>query len=82
MDGTLAEIRLFAGNFAPLNWMVCNGQLLQINTNTALFSLLGTMYGGDGINTFALPKLSPPAQAPANSMQYIICVQGIYPSRN
>jgi microcystin-dependent protein len=55
MEGTLAEIRLFAGNFAPLYWMECEGQLLSIAENTALFSLLGTTYGGDGQVTFALP---------------------------
>jgi microcystin-dependent protein len=54
-EDILAEIRLFAGNFAPRNWAFCNGQLLAISQNTALFSLLGTMYGGDGRVTFALP---------------------------
>ena len=53
----LAEIRIFAGNFAPRGWAVCNGQLLPISQNTALFSLLGTQYGGDGKTTFALPNL-------------------------
>ena len=53
----LAEIRIFAGNFPPNGWAFCNGQLLAISSNTALFSLLGTTYGGDGIRTFALPNL-------------------------
>ena len=53
----LAEIRIFAGNFAPTGWALCNGQLLQISQYTALFSLLGTTYGGDGVTTFALPDL-------------------------
>ena len=57
MDPTLAEIRLFAGNFAPLGWAICNGDLLSIAQNTALFSLIGTTYGGDGQTTFALPDL-------------------------
>jgi microcystin-dependent protein len=56
-DQFVAEIRIFAGNFAPTGWAVCNGQLLPISQNTALFSLLGTMYGGDGKSTFALPNL-------------------------
>ena len=56
-DPFVAEIRLFACNFAPLGWAKCNGQLLPISQNTALFSLLGTMYGGDGKSTFALPDL-------------------------
>lgn len=53
----VAEIRMFAGNFAPKGWALCNGQLLPISQNTALFSLLGTFYGGDGKSTFALPNL-------------------------
>ena len=56
-DPFLGEIRMFGGNFAPLNWALCEGQILQISQNTALFSLLGTYYGGDGIRTFALPDL-------------------------
>ncbi len=57
MEGTIAEIRMFAGNFAPRNWAFCNGQTLSISQNTALFSLLGTTYGGNGQTTFALPDL-------------------------
>jgi len=57
MEGTIGEIRLFAGNFAPRNWAFCNGQLLAIASNTALFSILGTTYGGNGQTTFALPDL-------------------------
>jgi len=53
----LGEIRMFGGNFAPRGWAFCNGQLLSIAQNTALFSLLGTTYGGDGQTTFALPNL-------------------------
>src|SRR5713101_6104362 len=53
----VAEIRMFAGNFAPKGWALCNGQLMPISQNTALFSLLGTTYGGDGKSTFALPNL-------------------------
>ncbi|MFH6959842.1 phage tail protein [Flavobacterium aquidurense] len=55
MEGTMSEIRLFAANFAPKNWALCSGQLLAISTNQALFSLLGTTYGGNGVQTFALP---------------------------
>ena len=54
----LGEIRLFAGNFAPVGWALCQGQLLAISENDALFTLLGTTYGGDGQSTFALPNLS------------------------
>jgi microcystin-dependent protein len=53
----IAEIRIFAGNFAPRSWAFCNGQLLPIAQNTALFSLVGTTYGGDGRTTFGLPNL-------------------------
>ena len=55
-DPFVAEIRIFAGNFAPRGWATCDGQLLPISQNTALFSLLGTTYGGDGKSTFALPN--------------------------
>lgn len=53
----IGQITLFAGNFAPRGWMFCQGQLLSIATNTALFSILGTTYGGNGQTTFALPDL-------------------------
>lgn len=56
-DPFVAEIRMFAGNFAPTGWATCDGQLMPISQNTALFSLLGTVYGGDGKSTFALPDL-------------------------
>ncbi len=54
----IGEVRIFAGNFAPRNWALCNGQLLPISQNQALFSILGTTYGGDGRTTFSLPDLS------------------------
>jgi microcystin-dependent protein len=53
----LGEIRMFGGNFAPRGWAFCNGQIMPISQNTALFSLLGTTYGGNGVTTFALPNL-------------------------
>src|SRR5437764_13408990 len=53
----VAEIRIFAFNFAPKGWALCDGQLLPLSQNTALFSLLGTFYGGDGKSTFGLPDL-------------------------
>ncbi len=55
--GFIGEVKLFAGNFAPRGWALCNGQLLPINGNEALFSIIGTLYGGDGRTTFALPDL-------------------------
>ncbi len=60
-DPFVAEIRIFPFNFAPTGWAFCNGQLLPISQNTALFSLLGTTYGGDGKSTFALPGLQDSA---------------------
>ena len=57
MDGTMAEIRYFAGSFAPRSWAFCHGQILPIAQNTALYSLLGPTYGGNGQTTFALPDL-------------------------
>ncbi|SRX52438.1 phage tail protein [Aequorivita sp. CIP111184] len=56
-DPTIAEISMFAGNFAPRSWANCDGQLLPINSYQALFSLIGTIYGGDGRTTFALPDM-------------------------
>lgn len=57
MEGTIGEIRVFAANFAPRNWASCEGQLLSIASNTALYSILGAQYGGNGTTTFALPDL-------------------------
>jgi microcystin-dependent protein len=57
MNPFVAEIRMFAGNFAPSGWALCDGQLLPLSQNTALFSLLGTVYGGNGQSNFALPNL-------------------------
>lgn len=72
----VAEIRIFAGNFAPTGWALCNGQLMPISQNTALFSLLGTTYGGDGRSTFALPNLQgsaplQPGQGPGLSQRFL-----------
>src|SRR5258708_3849636 len=56
-DQFLGEIRMFGGNFAPANWAACDGQLVAIQQHTALFSLLGTNFGGNGQSTFGLPNL-------------------------
>lgn len=66
-DPFVGEIRIVAFNFAPRGWAFCSGQLLPLSQNTALFSLLGTMYGGDGKSTFALPDLR--GRAPMHSGQ-------------
>src|ERR687886_2167008 len=72
-DPFVAEVRIFGFNFAPKGWGFCDGQLLPISQNTALFSLLGTTYGGDGKSTFALPDLQGraamhPGQGPGLSL--------------
>ena len=72
-DPFVAEIRIFGFQFAPRGWATCDGQLLPISQNTALFSLLGTTYGGDGKSTFALPNLQGsapmhPGQGPGLSL--------------
>jgi microcystin-dependent protein len=79
MEPFIGQINLFPYNFAPTNWMPCTGQLVPINQNQALFSLLGTNFGGDGTTTFGLPNLQ--GQAPAPNLQYFIAMNGIYPSR-
>ena len=75
----IGAIVLVGFNFAPTGWAFCNGQLLAINEYMALFSLLGTTYGGNGQTDFALPKLD--AGSLQSGLNYIICLNGIYPSR-
>ena len=75
----VGEIRLFAGNFAPLGWAFCDGQLLSIAENEVLFNLIGTTYGGDGQNTYALPDLRgrvPLHQGSNGQSNYIIGQSG------
>lgn len=57
MDPYLGDIRLFAGSFAPVGWVLCDGRLLAISQNDALYAIIGTTYGGDGVNTFGVPDL-------------------------
>ncbi len=57
MDAFIGQIMMFGGNFAPRNWELCNGQLLQVSQYTQLFSILGNRFGGDGMSNFALPDL-------------------------
>lgn len=76
MDPFVGEIRMFAGNFAPRGWALCNGDLISVRSNTVLFTILGTIYGGDGKNTFALPNLQGrapmhPGQSPGLSIHNI-----------
>lgn len=90
----LGEISMVGFTFAPLGWALCNGQLLPINTNTALFSLLGTTYGGNGVTTFALPNfqgrfpthfgqgpgLSPRSQGEAAGSENVTLIQTQMPA--
>lgn len=78
MDGTLATIMLFAGNFAPKYWAFCQGQILPISNNPALFTLIGNNHGGDGTTTFCLPNLTHDNP----NLHYIICIQGNWPNRD
>src|SRR4051812_24764509 len=73
----IGEIRMFGGNFAPAGWAFCNGQLMPISENDALFTLIGTTYGGDGQSTFALPDLQGrlplhQGQGPGITQSYVI----------
>lgn len=81
-DPFIGEIRMFAGTFAPRGWAFCNGQQLAISTNSALFSILGTTYGGNGQSTFALPNLQGrapihPGQSPGTSNYVLGQVGGV-----
>ena len=76
-DQFVAEIRIFPFTFAPAGWAFCNGQLMPISQNTALFALLGTTYGGDGKSTFALPDLKgSAAMHPDDGTQFPLGAQG------
>ncbi|RMG74478.1 MAG: tail fiber protein [Chloroflexi bacterium] len=79
MEPYLGQIQLFPYHFTPKGWVRCEGQILQVSQHDALFSLLGTMYGGDGRTTFRLPDLKD--KAPARYLHYCIALQGIYPQR-
>lgn len=79
MDPFLGQIELFPYTFTPVGWALCNGQLLNVVQNQALFSILGATYGGDGRNTFALPNLQ--GTEPVPYMKYYIATEGLYPTR-
>jgi len=81
-DQFLGEVRDFGFDFCPTGWYQTNGQLLPISTNTALFSLLGTLYGGDGTTTFALPTLRPRWSATGWPLTPCIAATGVFPSRS
>ena len=74
----LGEIHIFGFNYPPANFAPCNGTLMPIMRNQALFSLLGTTYGGNGVSTFALPTLAP---VKPGGPFYFICINGTFPTR-
>ena len=78
MEGYIGQVITFAGRFAPQYWMFCDGQMLDVSQNPALFSILGNTYGGDGMHTFKLPDTR---KTDGESMRHIICITGMYPSR-
>lgn len=78
MDEELyAALKLVAFDYEPMGYMTCDGRMLQINQYQPLYALLSTRFGGDGVHTFALPKLDPPAKG----LRWIICIQGLWPAR-
>jgi microcystin-dependent protein len=77
MDPIIGSVVFFGGTFAPSGFAECNGDLLPISQYTALYSILGMKYGGDGSTTFALPTIAPLG----NGVRALIAVQGVYPSR-
>jgi microcystin-dependent protein len=81
MDSLLGSIVRFAFNFTPSGWLLCNGQTLDISTYQALYSLIGTRFGGNGTSNFCLPNLNNAALCSGNT-KYYISTQGLYPSRS
>jgi microcystin-dependent protein len=79
MDAFVGTILLLPYGFTPVGWEICDGRKLSINQNQALYSLLGTKFGGDPGSNFALPDLR--GKAPAPNMAYYIALNGIYPDR-
>ncbi|MDF2521312.1 MAG: phage Tail Collar domain protein [Clostridia bacterium] len=77
MDYLIGQIQLFPYNFIPMDWLACNGQVLSIMQYQALYSLIGTKFGGDGSSSFALPNMQ--GAEPIPGMAYAICCNGIYP---
>jgi microcystin-dependent protein len=85
MEPLLGSLLLVPYNFEPQGWAFCKGQLLPISQNMALFSLIGTTYGGDGKTTFALPSLSGDkgiTDASGAALNWIIALVGVFPSRS
>jgi microcystin-dependent protein len=83
-DPLIGEIRMFAGSYEPRGWAMCDGRLLSISRHSALFSVVGTAYGGDGMTTFALPDLRervPSSTHEGPGPSFIIALEGNFPAR-
>jgi microcystin-dependent protein len=78
----IGQIMIFSGNFCPQGWAMTNGQIMSISQNAALFSILGTMYGGNGQSTFELPIIKPIITVSGQAFTTCIALQGVFPSRN
>lgn len=78
-DTYLGDVRAMSFGFAPQGWAQCQGQLLPIMQNQALYSLLGTQFGGDGRDNFALPALPPVPAQNGGTLTYCICIRGYFP---
>ena len=78
----LGQIMSVPYTFCPIGWTDTLGQLFTINQNIALFSLIGTTYGGDGVSTFALPYLPPRTLRDGSTIRFCIALEGVFPSRN
>ena len=81
MDPVISSIMLWPCNWAPSGWHFCDGQSLPISQYNVLHSLIGTTYGGDGVNNFNLPNMQS-ISASGAEVRYIICMMGIYPRRD
>ena len=80
-DTYIGDVRAMSFNFAPRGWAQCKGQLLPVGQNRALFSLLGTTFGGDGQTSFALPNLPGVPAQNGTALTYCICINGSYPTQ-
>ena len=78
MEYHIGQIVIFPYNFTPRHFAKCDGMEMELKSNQALFSLLGTKFGGDGVDCFCLPKIEDPCKG----LSYYICINGIYPERN
>lgn len=81
-ESYIGTVSQFAGSFVPRSWASCDGQIIQIRGHEALFAILGTIYGGDGITTFALPKMNEYTTQYQEKPLWCICVEGIFPPRS